>query len=98
MEKLFKTLLIIIAVLVGMVILSFVFDLFSTILDFIQHNETVILVVVAVISGLILLITDNELDPTIRAIAGVLLFTSVIGILGGFFGKLMENWIGSFFK
>jgi hypothetical protein len=98
MEKLFKTLLIMIAVLVGMVILSFVFDLFSTILGFIQHNETVILVVVAVISGLILLATDNELDSGIRTIAGILLFTSVIGIVGGFFGNLMENWIGSFFK
>jgi hypothetical protein len=98
MGKLLNTLLIIIAVMVGMLFLSFVFDLFYTILGFIQHNGTEISVIVAVISGLVLLITNNEFDSGIRAIAIILLFTSVIGIVSGFFGNLMENWIGSFFK
>lgn len=97
MEKAFKTLLIILAVLVGLLILSFVFNLISTVFAFIEDNYIVILVVVAVISGLLLLISDDK-DSGIQTIAGFSLFIAVINLIGSFIGNLMEKGIGSFFK
>ena len=98
MEKAFKILLILIAAWVALVVLYFVFSSISNVLGVIQENITVILVIVAVLSGLTLLITDNDSDSGIRTIAGLLLITSIISIIGSFIGNLMEQGIGSFFK
>ncbi len=93
-----KILLIIIAVLVGLMILSFAFNLISNAFDFIQNNITVIIGIVAVLSGLILLLSDKEDNSGLRPIAGIVLFTSVITLIGSFFGNAIDDSIGYLFK
>lgn len=98
MEKSIKIVLIIIAVLVGLLVLSSVLGLISNLFNFLEKNQTTILVVVAITSGLLLFMTEREDNSGLRSIAFLLLFFSIINLIGGFVGNLIEQVVGLFFK
>jgi hypothetical protein len=98
MEKSIKIILIIFAVLVGSLVLSSVLGIISNLFNVLRENYTAILVVVALISGLILLKADNVESTGLRSTAGLLFFISLLNLLGILIGSFIERGIGSFFK
>ncbi|MFT6730272.1 MAG: hypothetical protein ACJA1H_001594 [Glaciecola sp.] len=98
MEKAFRILVIIIVVSVGLFLLSFVLGFISDVLYFINDNYTLIVGIVAAISGLIFLASDKEDNSSASNIAVGVFIISGITLVGIFVGYLMEQGIASLFK
>lgn len=98
MNKAFKVLFILIGVCVGLVLLSFVLHFIFDVLIFIKQNYTLIIGVVAVISGLIFVMSDRKDNSSIRNIAGIILFFSAINLVGIYVGNLIDKGVESLFK
>ncbi|MBG6110799.1 putative tellurium resistance membrane protein TerC [Flavobacterium sp. CG_9.10] len=98
MEKSIKIILIIFAVLVGLLVLSSVLGLISNLFNFLRENYTAIFVIVAVISGLILLTADKVESTGLRSTAVLLFFISLLNLVGILIGSFIEQGIESFFK
>ena len=94
MNKILKSILIIIVIIVGIKLLLSVENLLQLIID----NEIIISVTVAVISGLFLLVSVDDKDSEFRPIMIIVFVISILTLVGLFVGSLMEKGIQGFFK
>ena len=94
MNKILKSILIIIVIIVGVKLVLAVENLLQLIID----NGTIISVIVAIISGLYVLTTGNEKDSEFRQIAIIILVISILIIVGQLVGSLMEKGMQGLLK
>jgi small-conductance mechanosensitive channel len=98
MENSVKVILVILAIVVGLLVLSSVLGVVLNLFNFLDENYIAVLVVVAAISGLILLSADKVESPSLRTTGGFIFVLALLNLVGVLIGSFIERGIGSFFK